>query len=79
MGSLVPLSAIGATLPSGWQLVIILVVVLLLFGARKLPELGSSVGRSIRNFKEGLGEADEADEQGAAEEAEDRPEGRAER
>lgn len=44
------------TPPGGAEMVIILVVVILLFGARKLPELGSSVGKSIKNFKKGLEE-----------------------
>lgn len=33
------------------ELTIILVVVLVLFGARKLPAIGSGIGKSIRNFK----------------------------
>lgn len=36
---------------SGWHLVIILVIVLLLFGAPKLPGLAKSVGQSMRIFK----------------------------
>ena len=43
------------------ELIIILVVVVLLFGAKKLPELGSSVGRSIRNFKKGVADAKDED------------------
>ena len=43
------------------ELIIILVVVVLLFGAKKLPELGSSVGKSIRNFKKGVSEAKDED------------------
>ncbi len=35
----------------------ILLLFVLLFGARKLPELGSSVGKSIKNFKKGMNEA----------------------
>lgn len=42
------------------ELLIILVIVLLLFGARKLPEVGSSLGRAISEFKRGLHE--EADQ-----------------
>ncbi len=34
-----------------WELVMILLVVLLLFGARRLPEIGSSLGKGIREFK----------------------------
>lgn len=33
---------------------LILAGVLLIFGPRKLPELGSSIGRALKNFKEGL-------------------------
>lgn len=40
------------------ELIVILVVVVLLFGARKLPELGSSVGKSIKNFRKGMAEAE---------------------
>jgi len=39
------------------EIALILVVVLLLFGARRLPEIGSSFGKSIREFKKGLSEA----------------------
>jgi sec-independent protein translocase protein TatA len=35
--------------------------VVLLFGARRLPELGSGVGQAIRNFKTGLASKDEID------------------
>jgi sec-independent protein translocase protein TatA len=37
-----------------WHLVIILLVVLLLFGGRKLPELMRGMGSGIREFKEGM-------------------------
>jgi sec-independent protein translocase protein TatA len=39
------------------EIALILVVVLLLFGARRLPEIGSSFGKSIREFKKGLSDA----------------------
>lgn len=54
----------GVTVPSlgGPELIILLVVVVLLFGAKKLPELGSSVGRSIQNFKRGMAEANAEDD-----------------
>ena len=38
----------------GWEWVIIIVVVLLIFGARRIPELGRSLGQGIRSFKEEL-------------------------
>ena len=45
---------------SFWHLIIILVIVLLLFGPNRLPNLGKSVGEAIRGFKKGL-EGDEID------------------
>ena len=53
--NLVP--AIG--MPSGWEWIIILVVVLLLFGGKKIPELMRGIGKGVRSFKEGLNEAKE--------------------
>ena len=43
------------------ELMVILVIVLLLFGANKLPEIGSSLGKAIRNFKRSSSEPDEID------------------
>lgn len=37
---------------------VILAVVLLLFGGKKLPQLGSSLGKAIQNFKKGMDEDD---------------------
>ncbi len=39
---------------SGWELIIILVVLLLLFGARKLPDLARSIGASAKEFRKGI-------------------------
>jgi len=38
------------------ELLLILLVLVLLFGATRLPQLGSSIGQAIRNFKKGFGE-----------------------
>jgi len=38
------------------ELLIVLVIVLFFFGGKKLPELGSSVGKAIKNFKQGMNE-----------------------
>lgn len=43
------------------ELVVILVVVLLIFGPRKLPELGSFVGKSLKDFREALENRDHDD------------------
>jgi sec-independent protein translocase protein TatA len=37
-----------------WEILIILVVVLLLFGPKRLPELAQSVGQSVREFRKGI-------------------------
>ena len=36
------------------ELVVILLIVILMFGGKKLPQLGSSLGESIKNFKKGM-------------------------
>jgi sec-independent protein translocase protein TatA len=41
------------------ELLIILVIVLVLFGATRLPEIGRGLGQAIRNFKKGVSEPDE--------------------
>ncbi len=43
------------------ELLIVLVVVLLVFGAKKLPEIGGGLGRAIRNFRRATTEPDEID------------------
>jgi sec-independent protein translocase protein TatA len=42
-----------------WQIVLILAIVLLLFGGKKIPELMKGLGKGIRNFKEGMNNPDE--------------------
>ncbi len=43
------------------ELLVILVLVLIIFGAKKLPEIGSGLGKAIRNFKQSAIEPDEVD------------------
>lgn len=40
------------------EIVIVLAIVLLFFGGKKLPELGKALGKSMNNFKKGLKETD---------------------
>jgi len=42
--------------PSFWQLLIILVIVLLLFGTKRLSNLGSDLGGAIKGFKKAMGD-----------------------
>ena len=48
------------------ELMIILVIIMIIFGAGKLPEIGSAFGRSIKNFKTSMKEAQEGDEEVAS-------------
>ena len=43
------------------ELIIILVIALVIFGGKKLPEVGSGLGKAIREFKRGTSEPDEID------------------
>lgn len=51
------------TLPLGvigpWQVVIIALVILLLFGGKKIPELMKGLGKGVKSFKEGMNEIEE--------------------
>ena len=40
-----------AAMPGGWEMVVIAIVILLLFGAKKLPELARGLGKGIREFQ----------------------------
>jgi sec-independent protein translocase protein TatA len=45
------------------EILVILAVVLVLFGARRLPEIGSGLGKAIRNFRSGLTDKEEVEPQ----------------
>lgn len=42
-----------------WELVVIVLVILLLFGGKKIPELMKGLGKGVKSFKEGLKEVDD--------------------
>lgn len=44
------------------EIILVVVVLVLLFGARKLPELARSIGKSARELRKGMQEDDEDDE-----------------
>ena len=46
-------------MPSGSEWIIILLVILLLFGGKKIPELMRGLGKGVKSFKEGVNEAKE--------------------
>jgi sec-independent protein translocase protein TatA len=43
-----------------WEILLIVLVVLLLFGAKRLPEVGSSIGKGIREFKRSISDTQDA-------------------
>jgi sec-independent protein translocase protein TatA len=56
-----PPAPLGKRYPSGmpgwispWEIAILLVIILLLFGPKRLPELGRSLGRGMREFKDSV-------------------------
>ena len=56
------------SLPSGSEFLIILLIVLLLFGGKKIPELMHGLGKGVKSFKEGINEAKEEINKAAEEE-----------
>ena len=42
-----------------WEIVIIALVIVLILGGKKIPELMKGLGKGVRSFKEGISEADE--------------------
>ncbi len=52
--------------PKGFEWVVILIVVLLIFGPKNLPKLGKSLGKTVKNIREGMS----GDDEQQAEEAE---------
>jgi sec-independent protein translocase protein TatA len=63
----------------GPEWIVVLVVLVLLFGAKKLPELARSVGKSTSEFKKGMSEgATEADTAGTTDDVDERAQRKAE-
>jgi sec-independent protein translocase protein TatA len=50
-------------MPSGFEILIILVIVLLLFGGKKIPELMKGLGGGIKNFKNAMKDDDKKDDE----------------
>ena len=53
------------------ELLIILAVILLIFGPKNLPKLGSALGKTVKNLREGMSDADEEDDEDEDEDDED--------
>lgn len=60
---------LGLGMPGGMEwgvIILVLLIVILLFGAKRLPDLAKSIGLSIKEFKKGIKEADSEDKTTAA-------------
>jgi sec-independent protein translocase protein TatA len=51
-------------IPGTWEWIIIIVVIVVLFGAKRLPDIGKSLGQGIRGFKKELKGEDDSDTNG---------------
>ena len=49
---------------SGWEILVVLFVVLLLFGSSRLPQLARGMGKSINEFKKGISDGSKDDDHG---------------
>ncbi len=48
--------------PGPWELMVILLIVMVVFGAKRLPEIGKGMGKGIREFKQSLREISDDEE-----------------
>jgi sec-independent protein translocase protein TatA len=63
-------------MPQGWELILIVLVILLLFGAAKLPQLARGTGQALRIFKaETKGLRDDDESKDSAERTDEKPRG----
>jgi len=68
--NLLPIALFGLGTP---ELIVIALVLVLLFGASRIPQLGKSVGTGIRNFKKGLAEGEDEEDDEDLESADSSP------
>ncbi|CAD5292902.1 MULTISPECIES: twin-arginine translocase TatA/TatE family subunit [Imperialibacter] len=60
-------------MPGGWELIVIVFIVLIFFGAKKIPELARGLGKGIREFKDATKEIKDEIQEGVKEVKEDKP------
>ena len=53
MLTILPMAFVG-----GWEIIVIALLVLLLFGGKKIPELMRGLGKGVKNFKDGMKEVE---------------------
>ena len=59
------------TLPRGWELIIILVIIVLIFGPGRLSKIAREIGQGIKEFRTGMQDGESEDEPSEKEEPED--------
>ena len=57
------------TLPRGWELIVILIIILLIFGPGRLSKIAGEIGQGIKEFRSGLQDGESEDEPTEEEEA----------
>jgi len=67
------MQVVGVFAPTPVEIIVVLFIVLLIFGPKRLPDLGKSLGGAMREFKDSVTGRNK-DELPAGEEAEDKPE-----
>ena len=55
----------------GPEILVVLIVVLVIFGPKNLPKLGSALGKTVKNVREGMEGEDEEDESKSIEKSDD--------
>jgi sec-independent protein translocase protein TatA len=58
--------------PGPWELILLLVIVLIIFGPGKLPDIGNAVGKGIREFRRASNDLEES-VRGGSKDVDDRP------
>ncbi len=59
------------TLPRGWELIIILIIIVLIFGPGRLSKIAGEIGQSIKEFRTGIQDGESEDEPSEEEEPSD--------
>lgn len=59
-------TVLAFSFPGGWELVLILLFVVIFFGAKKIPDIARGLGRGIREFKDATKEIKKEIDEGAS-------------
>lgn len=59
------------TLPRGWELIIILIIIVLIFGPGRLSKIAGEIGQGIKEFRTGIQDGESEDEPSSEEDTSD--------